>query len=62
VQSGPKLAKDLGYSAGYTMPKNLDEIKQALAMNQLIQFGTRSVDWKKSLTNPDQIIVPGKCY
>ncbi len=62
LQSGPKLAKDLWYSIGYTMPETVDEIRSAIARNQLVQFWTRSFDWKKTLTNPDNIVIAGKCY
>lgn len=27
-----------------------------------MQFGSRMIDWKKTLTNPDHIIIPGTCY
>lgn len=31
-------------------------------MKQLVQFGTKKVDWKKTFENKDNIIVPGTCY
>lgn len=62
LQSGPKLSMDLGHTSGYTQPKTLEEVKRALAMNQLVQFGTRSWDWKKTFQHPNHVVQLGKCY
>lgn len=62
LQSGPKLSVDLWYSSGYTTPQTLEQVKQAIAMRQLVQFGSRSIDWKKTLLDDNDIIHIGTCY
>lgn len=61
LQGATKLMMDLGCITGYTLCRSVWEVKQALARGQLIQTGSNSIDWKKTIEN-DFIVVRGSSY
>ena len=61
LQGATKLVMDLGCITGYTLCRSVGEVKQALANGQLIQTGSNSIDWKKTIEN-NFIVVRGQSY
>lgn len=61
LQGAVKLMMDLWCIQGYTLCKTVSEVKQALARWQLLQTGSNSIDWKKTVAN-DNIVVKWESY
>ncbi len=61
LQGSQKIMRDLGYTSGHTRCNNLSDVKSALARRQLIQTGSKSIDWKKTRENAN-IAVRGESY
>lgn len=51
LQGSQKIMRDLGYTDGHTRCSNLGDVKSALARKQLVQTGSKSIDWKKTREN-----------
>lgn len=61
LQWASNLVKDLWCISGYTICRSLGEVKQALASGQMIQTGSKSIDWAKTREN-NNIVVAWSAY
>lgn len=61
LQGACNMAKDLGYIDGYVKCADLAAVKKALAAGQLIQTGSKKINWAQT-TISNYFAVPGDSY
>lgn len=61
LQGACNMAKDLGYIDGYVKCADLSAVKKALAAWQMIQTGSKKINWQKTTVN-NYAAVPGDSY
>jgi len=50
------MAKDFGYIDGYVKCPDIDSVKKALSAGQLVQTGSKKIDWSKTAINGYEVV------
>ncbi len=50
------MAKDLGYIDGYVKCPDVDSVKKALSAGQLVQTGSKKIDWAKTAISGYEVV------